>query len=94
MSQDDTPDAPIPNATPKAAPESMTLRSQPRPVTRLNRRRLACLTGGLGVAVIGATFWSLQPHRHGGNVEHLARARRFEQRFVSRGIDLAQIVVR
>jgi len=70
MSQDDTPDAPLSNtanAAPKVAPESMTLRSQPRPVTRLNRRTLAFLTGGLGVAVIGATFWSLQSHRHGGN---------------------------
>ncbi|MGI2228974.1 TrbI/VirB10 family protein [Burkholderia vietnamiensis] len=67
MSQDDTPDAPTANTAPKVAPESMTLRSQPRPVTRLNRRTLAFLTGGLGVAVIGATFWSLQPHRHSGN---------------------------
>ncbi len=46
----------------------MALRAQPRPVTRLNRRTLALLTGGLGVAVLGATMWSLQPtHRRGGN---------------------------
>jgi len=47
----------------KAAPEAMALRAQPRPVTRLNRRTLAILTGGLSVAVLGATIWSLQPHR-------------------------------
>ncbi|HWU67358.1 MAG TPA: TrbI/VirB10 family protein [Stenotrophobium sp.] len=86
MSQDDTPDTPMPNAAPKAAPETMTLRSQPRPVTRLNRRTLAFLTGGLGVAVIGATFWSLQPHRHAGNaptelynVDRVARSEELDQ---------------
>lgn len=86
MSQDDTPDAFMPNAAPKVAPESMTLRSQPRPVTRLNRRTLAFLTGGLGVAVIGATFWSLQPHRHAGNtstelynVDRVARSEELDQ---------------
>ena len=68
MSQDDTPDVPIPDAAPKVAPENVALRAQPRPVTRLNRRTLAMLTGGLGVAVLGATMWSLQPaHRRGGN---------------------------
>ncbi len=35
------------------------------PVTRLNRRTLAILTGDLSVAVLGATIWSLQPHRRG-----------------------------
>lgn len=86
MSQDDTPDAPTPNAASKVAPESMTLRSQPRPVTRLNRRTLAFLTGGLGVAVIGATFWSLQPQRHSGtsptelyNVDRVARSEELDQ---------------
>ncbi|PTC34705.1 Conjugative transfer protein TrbI [Pseudomonas paraeruginosa] len=43
----------------------MALRAQPRPVTRLNRRTLAMLTGGLSVAVLGATIWALQPHRRG-----------------------------
>ncbi|MPS29522.1 MAG: TrbI/VirB10 family protein [Alcaligenaceae bacterium] len=47
----------------KEAPEVMALRALPRPVTRLNRRTLAILTGGLSVAVLGATIWSLQPHR-------------------------------
>lgn len=41
----------------------MALRAQPRPVTRLNRRTLAILVGGLSVAVLGATIWSLQPQR-------------------------------
>ena len=68
MSHDGIPDVPIPDATPKVAPENVALRAQPRPVTRLNRRTLALLTGGLGVAVLGATMWSLQPtHRRGGN---------------------------
>ncbi len=64
MSQDDTPDLATPQAG-KVAPEAVALRAQPRPVTRLNRRTLAILTGGLSVAVLGATIWSLQPHRRG-----------------------------
>ncbi|EPK7593113.1 TPA: TrbI/VirB10 family protein [Pseudomonas aeruginosa] len=68
MSQDETPDVPIPDAAPKVAPENVALRAQPRPVTRLNRRTLALMTGGLGIAVLGATLWSLQPaHRRGAN---------------------------
>ncbi|MGE4407044.1 TrbI/VirB10 family protein [Pseudomonas sp.] len=64
MSQDDTPDLAAPSAG-KVAPEAVALRAQPRPVTRLNRRTLAILVGGLSVAVLGATIWSLQPHRRG-----------------------------
>ncbi|MFT3776656.1 MAG: TrbI/VirB10 family protein [Ottowia sp.] len=64
MSQDDTPDRAAPQAG-KVAPEAVALRAQPRPVTRLNRRTLAMLMGGLSVAVLGATIWSLQPHRRG-----------------------------
>ncbi|WP_261540467.1 TrbI/VirB10 family protein [Burkholderia multivorans] len=68
MSQDETPDVPISDPAPKVAPENVMLRAQPRPVTRLNRRTLALLTGGLGVAVLGATMWSLQPrHPRSGN---------------------------
>ena len=63
MNCDDTPDVPIPDTPPKIAPEAVTLRAQPRPVTRLNRRTLALLAGGLGVAVLGATLWSLQPSK-------------------------------
>ena len=66
MSQDDTPDLATPQ-TGKVAPEAVALRAQPRPVTRLNRRTLTILTGGLSVAVLGATIWSLQPHRRGAN---------------------------
>ncbi|MCY1165294.1 Bacterial conjugation TrbI-like protein [compost metagenome] len=64
MSQDDTPDLATPQAG-KVAPEAVALRAQPRPVTRLNRRTLAVLVGGLSVAVLGATIWSLQPQRRG-----------------------------
>ena len=63
MSQDDTSDLPVPDVPPKAAPEDVTLRAQPRAVTRLNRRMLAALAGGLSVAVLGALMWSLQPQR-------------------------------
>ncbi|MXP72870.1 TrbI/VirB10 family protein [Pseudomonas aeruginosa] len=60
MSQDDIP---VPAALPadKVPPETVALRAQPRPVTRLNRRTLVMLAGGLSVAVLGATLWSLQP---------------------------------
>ncbi|MBN0810207.1 conjugal transfer protein TrbI, partial [Pseudomonas aeruginosa] len=62
MSQDDTPDLVAPPAG-KVPPESVALRAQPRPVTRLNRRTLAVLAGGLSAAVLGATIWSLQPSK-------------------------------
>ena len=51
MSQDDTPDLATPQAG-KVAPEAVALRAQPRPVTRLNRRTLAILAGGLAAAVV------------------------------------------
>ena len=51
----------------KAAPDMAALRARPRPVTRLNRRMLAILVGGLSVSVLGALMWSLQPHRRGAN---------------------------
>ncbi|PJE43134.1 MAG: conjugal transfer protein TrbI [Pseudomonas sp.] len=60
MSQDNTPDLAAPQAD-KVPPETVALRAQPRPVTRLNRRTLAVLAGGLSAAVLGATIWSLQP---------------------------------
>ncbi|VTU37688.1 hypothetical protein H4CHR_04234 [Variovorax sp. PBS-H4] len=66
MNQYDTFDRASPQAG-KVAPEAVALRAQPRPVTRLNRRTLAMLMGGLSVAVLGATIWSLQPHRRGAN---------------------------
>jgi type IV secretion system protein VirB10 len=80
MNQDETADR---STTPadKVAPDTVTLRAQPRPVTRLNRRTLAILTGGLAVAVLGATFWSLQPPQRRSteqtelyNVERVSRS--------------------
>ncbi|HBO3911235.1 TrbI/VirB10 family protein [Pseudomonas aeruginosa] len=67
MSQDDAPDLAAPPAG-KVPPETVALRAQPRPVTRLNRRTLAVLAGGLSAVVLGATIWSLQPPKpRGGN---------------------------
>ncbi|MDT4806008.1 Bacterial conjugation TrbI-like protein [compost metagenome] len=67
MSQDNIPDLAAPQAG-KVPPESVALRAQPCPVTRLNRRTLAVLAGGLSAAVLGATIWSLQPPKpRGGN---------------------------
>ncbi|MGN7838244.1 TrbI/VirB10 family protein [Stenotrophomonas sp. 22385] len=66
MSQDETPDVAVPQAG-KVEPEAVALRAQPRPVTRLNRRTLAILAGGLSVAVLGALMWSLQPQRRTAN---------------------------
>ncbi len=66
MSQDDTPDVAAPQAG-KVEPDAVALRTQPRPVTRLNRRTLAILAGGLSVAVLGALMWSLLPQRRAAN---------------------------
>ncbi|WAE51455.1 TraB/TrbI/VirB10 family type IV secretion system protein [Stutzerimonas frequens] len=67
MSQDDTTDLAAPPVG-KVLPETVALRAQPRPVTRLNRRTLAVLAGGLSAVVLGATIWSLQPPKpRGGN---------------------------
>lgn len=86
MSQDETSDAPIPGAAPKVAPKNVALRAQLRPVTRLNRRTLALLTGGLGVAVLGATLWSLQPtqRRSGSEPAELYKVDRVSR---SEGLD-------
>ena len=48
-------------AAAKVSPESVALRAQPQPVTRLNRRSLAVMVGLLALGVLGATVWSLQP---------------------------------
>ncbi|WP_246797191.1 TrbI/VirB10 family protein [Burkholderia perseverans] len=85
MSQDETPD--VAGVAPKVAPENVTLRAQPRPVTRLNRRTLTMLAGGLAVAVMGATMWSLQApkHRDAGdakelyNVDRVAKSEELDQ---------------
>ena len=71
----------------KVAPESLELRAQPRPVTRLNPRMLAVLAGGLATAVLGAMLWSLQPQqRRPGteqtelyNVDRVVRSEGLEQ---------------
>jgi len=86
MSQDDIPDHAA-DASPsagKVAPEAVALRAQPRSVTRLNRRTLAALVGGLSVAVLGATIWSLQPHRRGGGQNELYNVDRVSK---SEGLD-------
>lgn len=80
-------DASSPAASPSAkiAPESVALRAQPRPVTRLNRRMLAALLGALAAVVLGALMWSLRPqHRVAGeqtelyNVERVAKSERLD----------------
>ncbi|KJS06156.1 TrbI/VirB10 family protein [uncultured Halopseudomonas sp.] len=82
MDDDNTPDQPQSKPSPKLAPEQVALRAQPRPVTRLNRRMLAVLAGGVATAMLGAMFWSLRtPERgamHGAdelyNVDRIARS--------------------
>ena len=67
---------------PKVPPENVALRAAPRPVTRLNRRMLAVIAGGLAAAVLGGTLWSLQPGQRKGspqpselyNVDRVARS--------------------
>lgn len=82
MDDDMTPDQSQPESPPKVDPEQVALRAQPQPVTRLSRRMLAVLAGGLGTAVLGALFWSLRAPERGGpngadelyNVERIARS--------------------
>ena len=56
-----------PTGTNKADPDTLALRASPRPVTRLNRRMLAVFAGALGIVILGATLWSLQPHKRERN---------------------------
>jgi len=77
---DDLPGA-SPEVPPKAPPETVELRAQPQPVTRLNRRTLAVGIGAVSLAVLSATMWSLQSRsRQGGagqelyNVDRISRA--------------------
>ncbi|WP_428610698.1 TrbI/VirB10 family protein [Sedimenticola sp.] len=82
MEQNDTLDPPQSESPSKMAPEQVALRAQPRPVTRLNRRMLAVLAGGVATAVLGAMFWSLRTPERGGtngadelyNVDRVARS--------------------
>ncbi|WP_110958428.1 TrbI/VirB10 family protein [Acidovorax sp. ST3] len=85
MGTTEMPEAPR-AATPKADPEAMALRASPRPVTRLNRRTLVVLVGGLSAAVLGATLWSLSPSRRDRgagtelfNVDRIARTEDLER---------------
>ncbi|MBN8765252.1 MAG: TrbI/VirB10 family protein [Proteobacteria bacterium] len=66
MSTPATPQSPPPG-TNKVDPDTLALRASPRPVTRLNRRMLAVLAGALGIVILGATLWSLQPHKRERN---------------------------
>lgn len=86
MNQDNPADVPVLGVSPKTAPDTVALRAQPRSVTRLNRRMLAALSGGLAVAVLGALMWSLQPQRRGANestelynVDHVSRSEGLDQ---------------
>lgn len=58
-----------PSLPPKESPESLELRAQPRPVTRLNPRVLAAIVGALSATVLGAMLWSLQPQQHRKNTD-------------------------
>lgn len=88
MNQDKTPDPAMAEPSAKVAPEQVTLRAQPRPVTRLNRRILMVLVGGVATAVLGATLWSLQtPQRRStGETAELYNVDR-----VSRSEELARL---
>ena len=85
MATSDMPTGASPPA-PKVNPEALALRAPPRPVTRLNRRMLAVLVGGLSAAVLGATLWALSPSRRNPsagaelfNVDRIARAEDLER---------------
>jgi type IV secretion system protein VirB10 len=66
----------------KEDPEKLALRARPKPVTRLNRRTLAVLLGGLALIVLLSTLWALRdrsPERASEtteqhNVERVSRA--------------------
>ncbi|RYE45091.1 MAG: TrbI/VirB10 family protein [Hyphomicrobiales bacterium] len=82
-----TTEAPATEQAPKLPPENVALRAPPRPVTRLNRRMLAMLAGGLAAAVLGGTLWSLQSGQRRGamqpaelyNVDRVARSDGLDQ---------------
>jgi type IV secretion system protein TrbI len=45
----------------KGDPAALALRARPQPITRLNRRTIAALIGGVVIAVVLAATWGLQP---------------------------------
>jgi type IV secretory pathway VirB10-like protein len=71
---------------PKEGAERVALRGKPRSVTRLNRRTLAVLTGGLTLTVLLATMWAFRkpspkknsPSQEQHNVERVPRAEGLE----------------
>lgn len=68
MDPDNVTRQPASDVPPKVTPEQVTLRAQPRPVTRLNRRMLVIMVGCMATALLGATLWSLQtPQRRGAS---------------------------
>lgn len=68
MDPDNVTRQPASDVPPKVTPEQVTLRAQPRPVTRLNRRMLVVMVGCVATALLGATLWSLQtPQRRGAS---------------------------
>ncbi|WP_368565952.1 TrbI/VirB10 family protein [Pseudoxanthomonas sp. UTMC 1351] len=48
------------NVPPKEDPAKLELRAKPAPVTRLNRRTLAVLVGGLALCVLLVTLWAFR----------------------------------
>ncbi|MCU4119144.1 TrbI/VirB10 family protein [Variovorax sp. N23] len=71
---------------PKADPETLALRAQPRPVVRLNRRVLAVGAGTLAAAVLGGTLWTLQSQQRSHvpanelyNVDRIARSENLDR---------------
>lgn len=48
------------NVAAKEDPAKLELRAKPRPVTRLNRRTLAVLVGGLALLVLLSTLWAFR----------------------------------
>ena len=81
-----TPATPQSPGTDKVDPDTLALRASPRPVTRLNRRMLAVLAGAFAIVILGATLWSLQPHKRERNpatelynVDRVSRADSLDQ---------------
>lgn len=62
----ETPGRPVTTAAEcaaKQAPARLELRAKPRPVTRLNRKTIAALTGVLTLATLLAMTWGLRPQK-------------------------------
>ncbi|AYN20101.1 TrbI/VirB10 family protein [Alcaligenes aquatilis] len=73
--------APSSSSAPKVDAKTLELRAAPAAVTRLNRRTLMVLIGGVALLVMMAAIWSLQPRERKGsnttelyNVDRISRA--------------------